>query len=122
MQAKLFELVTKKIKLLGILHFLFFSIITQIVKYLAEFCLLEPMEGPCTDRVHMFYFDNATQTCPTFIYGGCRVNYNVFSSVAECMYICTRNESEGESLFKVQIRTHTVCLLSPTRCICIKNV
>uniref|UniRef100_A0A224Y4T0 Pancreatic trypsin inhibitor n=1 Tax=Rhipicephalus zambeziensis TaxID=60191 RepID=A0A224Y4T0_9ACAR len=54
-----------------------------------EFCTLPPDDGPCRAIIPVFYFDSITNSCSTFIYGGCQGNANNFDTKEECMNNCT---------------------------------
>ncbi|KFD55347.1 hypothetical protein M514_03687 [Trichuris suis] len=56
--------------------------------------------GPCLAAVQMWYFDQQTGMCDTFIYGGCQGNMNKFESKEECERQCQRRQN-----------TQGVCLL-----------
>nr|XP_046244147.1 kunitz-type protease inhibitor 2 [Scatophagus argus] len=61
----------------------------DVSKEYKDQCLVKPDPGPCRAAFQMFYFDPSTDTCQTFIYGGCRGNNNRYSSVEECKSRCT---------------------------------
>ena len=52
-----------------------------------EECLLEPDPGPCFGYMQMYYFDQDTQLCEMFIYGGC-MGVVPFESLSECQSLC----------------------------------
>jgi hypothetical protein len=52
-----------------------------------EECLLEPDPGPCFGYVPMYYFNQDTQSCEMFIYGGC-MGLIPFQSLLECQNLC----------------------------------
>uniref|UniRef100_A0A3B3ZM89 BPTI/Kunitz inhibitor domain-containing protein n=1 Tax=Periophthalmus magnuspinnatus TaxID=409849 RepID=A0A3B3ZM89_9GOBI len=51
-------------------------------------CGVAPESGPCRAAFSMFYFDPETQSCKTFLYGGCRGNANRYGSEQECTERC----------------------------------
>ncbi|XP_077396556.1 kunitz-type protease inhibitor 2 [Festucalex cinctus] len=53
-----------------------------------EECLSSPDPGPCRAAFPKFYFDSATGSCQSFIYGGCRGNKNRYDSAEECQARC----------------------------------
>uniref|UniRef100_A0A674MS54 BPTI/Kunitz inhibitor domain-containing protein n=1 Tax=Takifugu rubripes TaxID=31033 RepID=A0A674MS54_TAKRU len=53
-----------------------------------EHCLLMPDAGPCRAAFPMFFYDPSTDTCQSFIYGGCHGNGNRYSSKEDCMSRC----------------------------------
>ena len=52
-----------------------------------EECLLEPDPGPCFGYMPMYYFNQDTQSCEMFIYGGC-MGLIPFESLEECQDLC----------------------------------
>uniref|UniRef100_A0A674PPN7 BPTI/Kunitz inhibitor domain-containing protein n=1 Tax=Takifugu rubripes TaxID=31033 RepID=A0A674PPN7_TAKRU len=54
-----------------------------------EHCLLMPDAGPCRAAFPMFFYDPSTDTCQSFIYGGCHGNGNRYSSKEDCMSRCS---------------------------------
>ncbi|PIO14538.1 hypothetical protein AB205_0191710 [Aquarana catesbeiana] len=44
--------------------------------------------GPCKAHVKRYYYDQETDTCKDFIYGGCEGNRNNFKTEEECKRIC----------------------------------
>ncbi|XP_073488720.1 carboxypeptidase inhibitor SmCI-like [Aquarana catesbeiana] len=44
--------------------------------------------GPCKAHVKRYYYDQETETCKDFIYGGCEGNRNNFKTEEECKRIC----------------------------------
>ncbi|XP_051938008.1 tissue factor pathway inhibitor a [Hippocampus zosterae] len=51
-------------------------------------CHLPEAEGPCRGLLTRYFFDNSTQQCKRFYYGGCFGNANNFRSMAECQAKC----------------------------------
>lgn len=60
----------------------------------AESCGRKPDPGPCRAAFPKFYYDPDTNTCQSFIYGGCRGNGNRHDSREECLNRC-RSEGKG---------------------------
>lgn len=59
-------------------------------------CAVGPDSGPCRAAFPMFFFDAETQSCRTFLYGGCRGNGNRYGSESECVERCiTQGAAEG---------------------------
>ena len=54
---------------------------------LPDECYLEPDPGPCLMYMLMYYFNQDTQTCETFVYGGCG-GLIPFESLGECQSAC----------------------------------
>ena len=57
---------------------------------------MRPDSGPCNDRVYKFFYSEAEDVCKMFIFGGCRVNDNVFNGFESCMETCSGNGTNGE--------------------------
>ncbi|CAD7079845.1 unnamed protein product [Hermetia illucens] len=53
-----------------------------------EICWLPQQSGFCRMRQLSYFFDNSTQTCQSFVYGGCGGNRNRFHTEAECIETC----------------------------------
>ncbi|KAL2096432.1 hypothetical protein ACEWY4_008580 [Coilia grayii] len=53
-----------------------------------ECCRSPRQVGPCKAAMPRFYYDISTQSCKSFIYGGCRGNSNNFESQEECESAC----------------------------------
>ncbi|CAM4552552.1 unnamed protein product [Leuciscus chuanchicus] len=53
-----------------------------------EACAVPSESGPCRASFLMYYFEASTQSCKTFIYGGCQGNLNRYGSEEECMSAC----------------------------------
>ena len=51
-------------------------------------CTLPPVKGPCRARKKRFYYDQQTNQCRMFIYGGCRGNGNNFKTKKRCRQSC----------------------------------
>ncbi|KAL0270939.1 UNVERIFIED_CONTAM: hypothetical protein PYX00_008205 [Menopon gallinae] len=51
-------------------------------------CMQPPDAGTCQSFVHKWYFDYRSQTCDTFVYGGCEGNDNRYDSEFECKHYC----------------------------------
>jgi hypothetical protein len=51
-------------------------------------CELEPDAGPCEAAIVRYYYDNNSQDCQTFIWGGCQGNSNRYSSYELCIEAC----------------------------------
>lgn len=59
---------------------------------ISDDCSLPPLDGDGVKICHAYfvkyYFNNATKTCQTFVYGGCGGNANRFSSEQSCLDTC----------------------------------
>ncbi|XP_018932824.1 kunitz-type protease inhibitor 2 isoform X2 [Cyprinus carpio] len=62
-------------------------------KSFEETCAAPFDSGPCRAAFQMFYFESSTQSCKSFIYGGCKGNRNRYSSEEECMAACSGKNS-----------------------------
>nr|XP_054928993.1 carboxypeptidase inhibitor SmCI-like [Dermacentor andersoni] len=51
-------------------------------------CRKPPHPGPCMGSFPRFYYDQKTNTCRLFLYGGCDSNGNNFESPIDCMRLC----------------------------------
>ena len=75
----------------GLLNVLDVVLIVNIIlnpnSQLPEECYLEPDSGPCFGYMPMYYYNQDTQFCEMFIYGGC-MGVVPFQSLEECQNIC----------------------------------
>lgn len=51
-------------------------------------CALEKDSGPCPGTVMRWHYNQDTDTCSQFIYGGCQGNANRFRTKDECVSRC----------------------------------
>ena len=63
------------------------SIIINGSTALPDECYLEPETGPCMGYVPMYYFDEQTQSCQMFIWGGC-AGIVPFETMEDCINTC----------------------------------
>ncbi|XP_075556993.1 boophilin-H2-like [Dermacentor variabilis] len=54
----------------------------------ASVCQKRAYPGPCTGSFSRFYYDQKTNSCRPFIYGGCKSNGNNFESPIDCWRSC----------------------------------
>ncbi|KAM9365118.1 carboxypeptidase inhibitor SmCI-like [Pholidichthys leucotaenia] len=77
-------------------------------------CQLEMVIGPCRGLVARYFFDNTSQQCKRFYYGGCFGNANNFRSMAECQERC-QNPAKHAEAPEVQTQTEREnVLVQPT--------
>ncbi|KAK6180656.1 hypothetical protein SNE40_008665 [Patella caerulea] len=53
-----------------------------------KLCHLDKETGPCRAAKPRWYFEQASQSCKEFIFGGCKGNSNNFNTNSECMKVC----------------------------------
>ena len=58
--------------------------------------MLAAESGVCRAAFTMWYYDAATATCKSFIYGGCGGNENRYSSEKHCLKMCKPPSSTGQ--------------------------
>ncbi|KAL1446949.1 hypothetical protein MTO96_044439, partial [Rhipicephalus appendiculatus] len=51
-------------------------------------CYLPRERGPCLANEPRFYYNNKTERCDQFVYGGCQGNANNFHTLTECSITC----------------------------------
>ena len=59
---------------------------------LNDVCRQKRESGPCRDHVVRWYFDQDSQSCKRFYYGGCYGNGNRFINLGECEATCGKAE------------------------------
>ncbi len=62
-------------------------IINPTEEELPEECYLAPDSGPCEAYMQMYYFNQDTESCEMFIYGGC-AGVVPFESLVDCQNAC----------------------------------
>ncbi|XP_030388728.1 WAP four-disulfide core domain protein 8-like isoform X2 [Gopherus evgoodei] len=60
-----------------------------------DICRLPPKTGPCEALIPRFFYNPASRTCESFIYGGCQGNGNNFRTLPECQRACRKREKPG---------------------------
>jgi len=71
-------------------------------------CTLPKQSGLCLAYFPSFYYNTATGTCETFIYGGCQGNANRFTTLHECMEKCGdfKHETNEVKLIRPSFEEH----------------
>ncbi|XP_023612034.1 WAP four-disulfide core domain protein 6A-like [Myotis lucifugus] len=60
-----------------------------------DICSLPKVAGPCLAFFPRWWYDEETQACSKFIYGGCLGNNNNFQSESICKTICKKKKGRG---------------------------
>lgn len=65
----------------------------MIIPLLLQFMSLAPCEqpvdeGPCEGNFERWFYDNQTDVCRPFVYGGCKGNKNNYATEHSCNYHC----------------------------------
>uniref|UniRef100_A0A3Q2TBH4 Kunitz-type serine protease inhibitor 6 n=1 Tax=Fundulus heteroclitus TaxID=8078 RepID=A0A3Q2TBH4_FUNHE len=55
----------------------------------SDLCRLEKKTGPCRAAFPRFFYNVTSQTCSSFIFGGCEPNGNNFASQEDCEAACS---------------------------------
>uniref|UniRef100_A0A8C3IV45 Uncharacterized protein n=1 Tax=Chrysemys picta bellii TaxID=8478 RepID=A0A8C3IV45_CHRPI len=71
------------------------ALITTHLLSPGDICRLPPEKGPCKGKMPRFFYNPASRTCESFIYGGCKGNKNNFKTKAECVRACGPPERPG---------------------------
>ncbi|EYC37470.1 hypothetical protein Y032_0788g2360 [Ancylostoma ceylanicum] len=53
-----------------------------------DFCLEEAVRGPCRARYLRYYYNEKSEKCEAFTYGGCGGNLNNFWTINACRRSC----------------------------------
>lgn len=59
-------------------------------------CELPAVTGSCRGHFPRYFFNTATNTCESFIYGGCHGNQNKFRTLQACQAKCSSSASVCE--------------------------
>ncbi|KAL7376148.1 hypothetical protein ABVT39_001986 [Epinephelus coioides] len=63
-----------------------------------EFCNQAPETGPCRAYTERYFYNSTSESCGTFVYGGCLGNQNNFKDEPECMQTCHPEDAEGATV------------------------
>ncbi|KAL1433264.1 hypothetical protein MTO96_012726 [Rhipicephalus appendiculatus] len=55
-----------------------------------EICFLEPQKGFCGDQQTIYYYDQHSRSCKSFVFSGCGANENHFLTQEECVERCEK--------------------------------
>jgi hypothetical protein len=59
----------------------------------------EPLErGPCRGYLKKYGYDSGSNSCKTFIFGGCSGNKNNFNSIQDCRHKCVLKDGESHAV------------------------
>ncbi|XP_029372903.1 papilin-like isoform X2 [Echeneis naucrates] len=56
-------------------------------------CMVTSDPGPCRAAFTKFFYNHDTDTCQTFVFGGCRGNQNRYDTEQDCMNRCSKGGS-----------------------------
>ncbi|KAK9886678.1 hypothetical protein WA026_017598 [Henosepilachna vigintioctopunctata] len=56
-----------------------------------DICSLPPVVGDCKGEYRQYHYDQASDTCKEFIFGGCGGNYNRFPDLISCEERCRKS-------------------------------
>ncbi|XP_067682613.1 tissue factor pathway inhibitor-like [Haliotis asinina] len=72
-----------------------------------DLCDLPPEQGYCRGYFRRYYFDEATQRCVDFIFGGCGGNRNNFVFLEHCQEMCEGDADDSSSTKPSLVSTTT---------------
>lgn len=76
--------------------------------FAADYCMMPPDRGNCTEVLYKYYFSPEYTHCPMFVWSGCEGNDNRFDDRHSCMQICTGNYTDEEVRMGVPFMSPTV--------------
>ncbi|CAH0551174.1 unnamed protein product, partial [Brassicogethes aeneus] len=59
-----------------------------------DLCRLPPVVGPCNGEYEQYYYEEASDSCKTFLFGGCDGNYNRFADKSSCEQRCRKKRPD----------------------------
>jgi hypothetical protein len=62
-----------------------------IISCTTDPCKKEPVQGTCEALIYKYYFDQETETCEKFMWGGCGGKVP-FETMEECQITCQKNK------------------------------
>jgi hypothetical protein len=63
-------------------------------------CLLNKISGHCEAYIPSYWYNSATDSCESFIYGGCGGNANRFPTLLACQNKCQLKEIGNQCILK----------------------
>uniref|UniRef100_A0A224YCP3 Pancreatic trypsin inhibitor n=1 Tax=Rhipicephalus zambeziensis TaxID=60191 RepID=A0A224YCP3_9ACAR len=85
-----------------------------------EMCFLDPKKGFCGDHQTIYYYDQHSRSCQSFVFSGCGANENHFLTQEECVERCEKplenarvQSAESEATKCTQL---SACGLACPRC------
>ena len=108
-----------------LLSLIWLTLTSSINSWSPEACLLPEVKGRCRSMKRRFYYDIKSQSCRSFIYGGCNANGNNFNTLGACQAQCrgvTRSSGKASTLYRNPLVSYTVARLYCTKIITIECV
>lgn len=81
----------------GLLAFVFVGTSMAKRSYGNDKCAQPRVTGPCMAYFQRYYYDQPSDACKEFVYGGCRGNGNNFESQQACERACVSKAEEDQS-------------------------
>ena len=70
------------------------SLMSAYSKGLIHSCSAKPETGMCRAAINRYYFNSKTNSCESFMYGGCGGNSNNYGSKKDCENNCKPKQSK----------------------------
>jgi len=75
-----------------------------LLKFYTDPCDQPKEAGPCAGNFTRWYFNQKSQTCEQFVYGGCKANDNNFPTEIACHQQCLQpGRRKGTFLFHITV-------------------